>query len=266
VHDESLEAAADPSVSGETPEDVSREATEDVPPQPGTLLSAHLLGGFAIAALGVLFFFRVAWVVFTRPLLEADGRAQAIAHAMWAPDWTRAMVAASALGRPGTLAILSALVGAVLLRARSHRRLVAFAATMIGGGLLNVVLKEMFQRTRPALFPPIVAAHGFSFPSGHSMGAMLFFVSLSYVAWFSTHATWIRVSVVVASALAVLTIGLSRVYLGVHYLSDVAAGFACGLAWAGISLGATEAWVHLRDARRRRATALPEGSMRALTS
>jgi undecaprenyl-diphosphatase len=105
-----------------------------------------------------------------------------------------------------------------------------------GAWILNTILKLVFQRARPDL-PPLSEAVGYSFPSGHAMVTLAFFAVSSYVVpvTFSTarggrHAH----PAVLAAAAAVVTlvVGLSRIYLGVHFPSDVAAGFAAGAAWA----------------------------------
>jgi membrane-associated phospholipid phosphatase len=96
-------------------------------------------------------------------------------------------------------------------------------------------LKIFFQRPRP-LDPVYEAARGFSFPSGHSMSAMTFFGLLIFIVWDMTENKTLRWSLSILLTLVILAIGFSRVYLRVHYASDVLAGFALGLIWLVISL------------------------------
>jgi undecaprenyl-diphosphatase len=88
------------------------------------------------------------------------------------------------------------------------------------------------------------------------MGATLLFGSLAYVIYFSIdHSRRLRLLAVTLCVLMILCIGASRIYLGVHFLSDVLAGFAAGLCWVAVCLSGTEAWVRWRDWRRKRAAA-----------
>jgi membrane-associated phospholipid phosphatase len=224
---------------------------------PEGYLGLHLVGGFLVALLAGFVFGRIADWVFDAPATRAADRyAQRVAAAWVSPGLTAFMRFVSFVGKPTVITVICAIVGGVLLWARSHRRLYAFGATMIGGGLLNPALKGVFQRDRPSGFDALGSAPGYSFPSGHAMGAMLLFGSLAYVIYFSIdHSRRLRVLAVTLCVLMILSIGASRIYLGVHYLSDVLAGFAAGLCWVGVCLSGTEAWVRWRDWRRKRAAA-----------
>src|SRR5690606_22435327 len=115
------------------------------------------------------------------------------------------------------------------LALRRHYRESVFAAVATGGsGLLNVVAKQAFARDRPSLWESIAPENNFSFPSGHAMGSMTLAAVLVLLAW-STRWRW---PVVAAMAVFVPMVGLSRVYLGVHFPSDILAGWAAALVWA----------------------------------
>lgn len=105
------------------------------------------------------------------------------------------------------------------------------AVSLAGGWLLNVVLKEAFHRTRPDI-QHLVSAGGYSFPSGHAMIATAFYGMLGYLIWINLRRnnkpSWY---VMVLTFVLVVAIGTSRVYLGVHFPSDVIAGFAVGGVW-----------------------------------
>jgi membrane-associated phospholipid phosphatase len=234
---------------------------------PEGYLGLHLIAGFAIALTAGFAFDLIEDRVFNSPATTAlDAWGQQVAHATATPALTEFMRAASWVGNPPTIAALTAVVAALLyFYAHSKRRLIAFLAAMGGGSLLNVLLKNYYQRPRPSLYEPLASVHGFSFPSGHSMGSMLFFASLAYVVYFTIESRrrW-RVAVVVLCFVAVFVIGTSRVYLGVHYLSDVVAGFVAGLGWIGVCVTGTEGWVRWRDWRKTKRptndTNLHEGS------
>lgn len=111
-------------------------------------------------------------------------------------------------------------------------RLLFFAVP--GGMLLKVTVKEIVGRARPTFIDPIVVLTSYSFPSGHVAGTILFYgVLCAYLV--SKIYTWPgRASVVVQSLVMVTLVALSRLYLGVHYLSDVLAAFVGGIAWLSI--------------------------------
>jgi membrane-associated phospholipid phosphatase len=224
---------------------------------PEGYLGLHLVVGFVVALLAGWVFGGIAdWVFASAATRAADRYAQQVAANWRTPALTAFMRLMSLFGQLWMLAVIAVPVAAALLRARSHRRLYAFAATMVGGALLNPALKEVFRRARPSGIVTLGTAHGYSFPSGHAMGAMMLFGSLAYVVYFSIeHHRRLRLLAVTLCVLMILCIGASRIYLGVHYLSDVLAGFAAGLCWVAVCLSGTEAWVRWGDWRRKRAAA-----------
>jgi len=100
---------------------------------------------------------------------------------------------------------------------------------------LMLLLKTLFQRKRP-LSPLLKAAKGLSFPSGHSIMAVTFYGLLLYILVHTADASWVKWLLAVLLVLLIILIGFSRVYLRVHYASDVIAGFIIGLLWLWISL------------------------------
>ena len=104
----------------------------------------------------------------------------------------------------------------------------AFAiVALAGSALLNLSAKQFFQRDRPSLWESIAPESTFSFPSGHAMGSMTLAAVLVLLCW---HTRW-RWPILAAALAFTGLVGLSRLYLGVHYPSDVLAGWAAGLAW-----------------------------------
>lgn len=137
----------------------------------------------------------------------------------------------------GSAAVTIAIAVFVLFYARYHNRKFLAEASVLaiclsGAWLANEALKAFFQRARPGA-PALVFAKGYSFPSGHAMISFAFYGLLGYLLWqYSRRGQQLacRVGAVVAWILAV-TIGISRIYLGVHFPSDVIAGFAAGGTW-----------------------------------
>ncbi|HCN84116.1 MAG TPA: phosphoesterase PA-phosphatase [Sphingobacteriaceae bacterium] len=101
--------------------------------------------------------------------------------------------------------------------------------------ILMSLLKLLFTRPRP-LVPLLEAAKGFSFPSGHAMSSVTFFGLLIYFVWQTKMNKYLRVLIVTCLVLLILIIGFSRIYLRVHYASDVIAGFCAGIIWLVLSL------------------------------
>ena len=198
-----------------------------------------------VAACAIVFALVAVDVMRHGALVRLDHDVAAWWAAHRAEPWTTGVLAWTLLHDTVPLLIATGVV-AVAGWARGERRWVALLAMAVPGVQgLNVGLKHLFQRARPALDDPVLALHTFSFPSGHVAGATVFYGVLA--AW--TLARHRRVpgegggvpprhaAVVAACALAVAAVAFSRVYLGVHFVSDVVAGCAEGLAW-GTACGA----------------------------
>ena len=140
------------------------------------------------------------------------------------------------------IAYFLSFVGAELVAVLLVTLLVAFArrgrwgaavgllVTTLGAQLLNDVLKDLFQRTRPASVDWLIPAQAWSFPSGHAMVSAAFYLFIAYLGWRVLRGRP-RLVCTVGLLLLILGIGLSRLYLGVHYLTDVVAGYAAGFLW-----------------------------------
>lgn len=116
-----------------------------------------------------------------------------------------------------------------------RRELYLVAGVAIGSALLNITLKTVFSRARPTL-DRIIDATGYSFPSGHSMAAFTLYGILAFVLWKHIPMTFGRVCLMILSAVMILMIGISRIYLGVHYPSDVLGGFLASGSWLAVSV------------------------------
>jgi undecaprenyl-diphosphatase len=102
---------------------------------------------------------------------------------------------------------------------------------VLGGKLFNTLLKEFYERPRPSVVQWVTEVHSASFPSGHAMSSMVVYGSVAYLVGRLEARTRLRRTTWILAALVILAIGISRMYLGVHYPSDVIAGFVGGLAW-----------------------------------
>lgn len=121
---------------------------------------------------------------------------------------------------------LAGVVAAWLWRIDYKPQALTFLAVMAGLEISSVLLKRLFERARPEAFLPLTTAHSYSFPSGHTTSAAAFYGLLAVWLWRTQHRRW-----AVLAGLWVLAVGVSRIYLGVHYPSDVLAALALGVIW-----------------------------------
>jgi undecaprenyl-diphosphatase len=201
------------------------------------------LFALALVLVAVPFSTLLFQVVAKGPLTRVDGsladRLNDFAHS--SPGLVRLLELVSWLGRPASLALL---VGAAAVWAwrRGRRRLAVFlVVTAVGALLVNSAVKILVDRPRPAVDHPIMTAFGKSFPSGHAMSSLVSYGSVLLAFLPAIGRRW-RTPAILATALLVLFIGCSRVILGVHFLSDVLAGYALGLAWLIGAVAAFEIW------------------------
>ncbi|MGF1477888.1 MAG: phosphatase PAP2 family protein [Cyanophyceae cyanobacterium] len=133
------------------------------------------------------------------------------------------------LGEPLVLVILSAAFGAMLLWQQQWVSAAALTITTGGGVGLNYLLKDFFARQRPALWERIVDVKQYSFPSGHAMISLVVYGFVGY--WVATRYRRWRSLTITTIVCLIAAIGLSRLYLGVHWPTDIAAGYAAGTVW-----------------------------------
>jgi undecaprenyl-diphosphatase len=167
---------------------------------------------------------------------------RAAVHSHAAPWLTSLMRDVTHIGDSPVLLPLGGLILAYLLNAGRRRAAVRFAVTVLGGEALNELLKLIFHRPRPESIFDVPIPGSYSFPSGHALVSVCFYGALAVLlaARFQSRAT--RVAVWVAAAAVAALVGLSRVYLGVHYPSDVLGGYAVAVVW----LAAVQAYSHPR--------------------
>ena len=130
--------------------------------------------------------------------------------------------------------IYTCVIAILAVRMRLWRRLSMLALCVVGGMLLNVLMKFAFHRVRPHFVDPVLTLNSYSFPSGHVAAATIFYgLGVMWVFGRTRSIHWRSLAVVVAS-LAIALVGFSRMLLGVHYLSDIVAAFAESVAWLAL--------------------------------
>ena len=158
------------------------------------------------------------------------------------PQLTRWMLLVTDLHSTVAVSCYAMLVAAALAWRRQWRHLATVFVCVAGGLTLNVLMKLAFQRARPVFDEPLLTLTSYSFPSGHVAGSTLMYGLIVAWTFTRTRRTPVRAAVVVAAAGAIALVAFTRMYLGVHYLSDVAAAFAEGVAWLALCLSALTAF------------------------
>ena len=222
-------------------------------------LGLHLTVGLIVIALGVWAFGGLLEEVLDNTtLVQLDLAAARWIHSTTTPAGASVFLAITNIGSPPMMAAI-ALLGVLVTFVARHRLLAwAWAAAAVGGAILDQVLKTTIHRSRPEYAAAFLHGSSYSFPSGHAMGSIIGYGFLAYaitltVRWAGTH----RRVVLAAAVLLTLLIGISRVYLDVHYPSDVVGGWAAGLAWLAVCVTGYE-FVTGRAALRHPPTPAPE--------
>jgi membrane-associated phospholipid phosphatase len=166
----------------------------------------------------------------------------------------------STLGGPVGMAVIATLAGIVLAIQRRWRWLIYLAVTAGGGALIDFELKRYFVRARPDVAEMLRRAQGYSFPSGHAMGSTIVLGALAYLAMRASARWRWKAAALAFAATMVVSIAASRVYLGVHWISDVGAGITAGMVWVTVTTVAYETFRRVRELRQ---SILSEGGGRA---
>ena len=206
--------------------------------------------------LGALAFLAAAWVfgilaedvVRAEPITQIDEQLARWFQDRQTPGLQRAMTALSWLHTWPVVVLLLAFIA--YLHRRQQWAWVIIAATAVGGGAaLNTLLKLAFHRERPTLSGLATALHTYSFPSGHTLAATVIYGVLALYLSASVRSLVSKSCVAVAAAAMVCLVACSRIYLGVHYLSDVLAAMAEGIAWLSLCYVGTETFVQRKRRR-----------------
>ncbi|MBX3082656.1 MAG: phosphatase PAP2 family protein [Anaerolineae bacterium] len=194
-------------------------------------LGLRLIVGLLVTIACSWLFYSIAEDVVEKDRLVAFDIATANAlHAAATPTSTAVFEFISWLGLPG-IWFVGMFLGVYFVSKNERLNLAALVFALIGGLILNSTLKLLFARDRPVFIDPLVIEQNFSFPSGHAMLSLIGYGFLTYFLLKGLRNQIARILLSVAMILLVILIGTSRVTLGVHYLSDVIAGFAAGTVW-----------------------------------
>jgi len=217
----------------------------------GAYLALHLAVGFIAAAAVGAFAVLAEEALGGGELATFDAAFTRALQRVRTPAWDRVFMAISLLGTQQAIAVATIAVMLVLLL--RHERLLALGwiVAQAGGGLLNRVLKETFERARPESAGPVITGSIWSFPSGHAMGTFILCGVGCYLLVRQTR-SWTMAGVAVTSTLLwCVLMAFSRLYLGMHFPSDVAAGLVGGVAWVAVCVSGFELVLRRTLARRR---------------
>lgn len=209
-----------------------------------SLISIIRLGGLAVAALAMWGFATIAQEVWEKETYAFDTSILLYLRSLHDPLRDRVMLAFTFFGEPNLLLALSVSLG-IILWVRKHRSEATTIAVTGAGALgLNILLKQLFARARPQLWERTVDVRFYSFPSGHAMISMVIYGLLGYLldSRFPKQRWWIYSLTVILVAV----IGLSRLYLGVHWPTDIIAGYTAGLVWLIACIYSLEVWKQFR--------------------
>jgi undecaprenyl-diphosphatase len=204
-------------------------------------LGLHLTIGLLLS-LGALWLFAGISedVIHHDPLTQFDLTVADLLHRHGTPLLIQLAKMVSLLGSPGFVAVWSLVVCIVLLKQRQRVLLVGWIGALAGGGLLDLGLKLAFRRPRPIWEAPYLVEHGWSFPSGHAMGSLVAYGMLAYILVLHLRSRTARAAVIIGAVVLVLAIGFTRLFLGVHFFSDVIAGYAAGTVWLAVCISGLE--------------------------
>jgi len=211
-----------------------------------TYLGLHLTVCLVVACGGVwLLSALIDAVLDNATMVRLDRATDAAIHARVTAAGLQFFSVLTIIGSPAAMTVLAIVGGLVLLLRRRPRTLVAWAAAFAGGFAIENILKHVIHRARPPYGAAYLTGHSFSFPSGHAVGSFIGYSMLAYVLimhWRTSRV--LRTVIVVIAVLIILLVGISRVYLGVHYPSDVVGGWVTAAVWLAICLSAVGLALH----------------------
>ncbi|MBD2180237.1 phosphatase PAP2 family protein [Planktothrix sp. FACHB-1355] len=213
---------------------------QHVTPKLLPLISTIPIGGLMVAALSLWGFAEIADEVLEKETDKLDTSILLTIRELHTPLLDRIMLGITFLGEPEVLLMLCilAIVALLILNRTAQTTMLAIAG--FGAIGLNYLLKDLFARTRPALWERILDVTSYSFPSGHAMISLVVYGAIGYLlaSQFKPHSRLIfSLTIFVISA-----IGFSRLYLGVHWPTDVVAGYAAGVVWLLACMLSLEVW------------------------
>jgi membrane-associated phospholipid phosphatase len=202
---------------------------QKVSEQLSPLLSITWLGGLIIAASAICIFYFLAEEILHRETITLDATILQSLESWHSPLLDKIEIAITFLGEPEVLTFWCVTFSIFSLSQRKWAATITIVVLAAGGISLNHLLKNIFSRARPELWNHIIEVNNYSFPSGHAMTSLIIYGFLGY--WFSQKYFQWRSLIISITVLLISAIGFSRLYLGVHWPTDIIAGYAAGILW-----------------------------------
>lgn len=197
----------------------------------GPRLSAGLALALLAALCGAILVGWLGLAVGRGVTFALDENLRAAVHTYASPGLTRFMRGATDLGGVVALTVGTLAATAAFLAAGWRRAAVLLPLTMIGAAVLDLTLKAVVERPRPEPFFSTPVPASFSFPSGHALDSFCFYLTLAVLVAARVRGRGVKAALILAALALAFLIGLSRIYLGVHWPTDVLAGYTSGLVW-----------------------------------
>ncbi|HEX4604184.1 MAG TPA: phosphatase PAP2 family protein [Candidatus Angelobacter sp.] len=213
------------------PEDSHQLSGPEEAPKPTALFETAIIASMAAAVLALFLFGWLGSEVLQGDTQHFDSAIRGWVHHYASPGMTHAMTAISLLGY-NVLIVELLIAFAVFAKLRWRRAAVWLGVAMAGSLLLDLTLKYLYHRARPTAYFG-TAPHSYSFPSGHALCSFCFYGVMAGLLSARIKSLPLRILTWLAAAALVIAIGLSRIYLGVHYPSDVLAGYLAATVWVG---------------------------------
>lgn len=217
---------------------------------PDSYLGLHLTIGFILSAVFVWIFGGITEDVLTGdPLAKVDQWVLQNVLYFRTPEVTKIMIIFTHLAGEISITAGSLCLVIYFLFKKRFDYLIAYISAILGGSILVFVLKAAIHRIRPVTVTSLINAGGWSFPSGHAMMSVIFYGMTLYFTIRHMRSWEFRIFMVMAAGFVVFLLGVSRIYLEVHYLSDVLAGYAGGLFWLTVCITALELYKKKTDSQ-----------------
>lgn len=214
-------------------------------------LSLYLTLGMLVLVIAFSFFADITEdVVSGDSSVKFDETVATYFHERATPAMITTMKAISFFGSSAFIIPVTVLIAISLWWRRKMYALASVVLVVGGGTLLNLAIKQAIHRHRPVFAHPIATLSSYSFPSGHTMDSTLLYGLLAVFFAMSARSAAAKLAGFIAAGVVVALVGLSRIYLGLHYLTDVLGAMAAGVAWLALCLTAVELHRHRKVARR----------------
>lgn len=202
----------------------------------------YIAGTLLISAIMLTVFVELAWeTMFQQTMTVFDNILIWLTRYFASPRVNQAMIFITDLGYGKPYFLVVSAIFLLIIYLKRWREAAGLAICLAGGAVLNFLFKNLFERARPDLFR-LVEATGYSFPSGHAMVSLCFYGMVAFLLARELRHWPGRVAVISVAGLLIAAIGVSRVYLGVHYPTDVVAGYAAGSMWLAFCISLLMWW------------------------